>query len=342
MISDFSVLLLEILKRTKQKSLFVMIDTVRSDTCKIADYRLHPQPGKEQELLGMLFLKGAKRNTTGVSNREIEQVKDILKGKKVYLLYNTANVQAIPVPRSVTPIPLNTAINHLKIAEYGIDRAHQSLLNKKDTQCLYMIGAVPAVKKRYQAVIVQDYFQPESEFDVFLPATTFAEIHGSVLDYAGKKKRVRKAIEPVGQSKPDDWIVKQLAHRLGAASMKKRIRRRKKTKTPLRSRIKVSKAYPLFLIARNNSYGYRARSLSAVLKGFARLRDDQHVWLNKETLRKYRLSKDDRVMITGKNLKIEMPVKISDAVPTGFLLVYHHPSMGHVDSQPVRLECTKS
>ncbi len=342
MISDFSVLLLEILKRAKQDSLFVMIDAVNSDTSKIANYRLQPQPGKEQELLDSLFAKGTKRNTTGVSNEEIQQVKNILKDKKICLLYNAANVQKLRIPRSVTSLPLDTSINHLQLNQYGVDTDYQTLLNNAGIQCLYLIGAQPVLKRKYRAVIVQDYFMPESEFDVFLPAATFAEINGSVIDYAGRKKRVRRAIDPPGHSKPDDWIVKHLALSLDANSKRRKIRTRKRMSTPARPSAKVSKAYPLFLIVRSNGYGYRSRSLSAVLKGFARLRRDQHVCLNEKTLKKSRLSEDDRVTIIGKNLKIELPVRISDAVPTGFLLMYHHPSIGYVDSQPVRLECTES
>jgi hypothetical protein len=48
------------------------------------------------------------------------------------------------------------------------------------------------------------------------------------------------------------------------------------------------------------------------------------------------------VKIIGKNFAIEMPVKIANAVPTGAVLIYHHPAMGYIDSQPVRLECIKS
>ncbi len=342
MISDFSVLLLEILKKTKNKSLFVVIDALGSETTRIANHWLQPQPGKENELLKMLFTKKIRRNTTGVSNEEIQRVKDALKGRKVYLLYNTANVQNMRSPKSVTQIPLNTTINSLMIAKYGTDEDYGTLLDRKDIRCLYMIGTAPALKRNYEAVIVQDYIAPDFEFDVFLPAATFAEINGSVTDFTGKKKRVRKATEPPGQSKSDDWIVTQLAHSLGTNLKKKRIGRRKGHKAPMISKTRVNKSYPLYLVVRANTYGYRSRPLSTVLKGFARLRNDQYVWLNEKTAKKYRLNKNRKVKIIGKNFASEMPVKITNAIPTGSVLIYHHPSMGRIDSQPVRLECIKS
>jgi anaerobic selenocysteine-containing dehydrogenase len=245
------------------------------------------------------------------------------------------------LPKSITPVSLNTALNSAHIAEHGTDLDYGKLLNRRDIQCLYLLGTAPALKREYRAVIVQDYFVPNFEFDAFLPAATFAEINGRVIDLVGKKRRVRKAIDPVGQAKSDDWIVAQLATILDADLKRKRIRRRRPSHAPLRLTMKTSKTFPVHLIVRYNSYGYRSQPLSAILKGFSRLRNDRHVWMDEKTAKKYKLKENEKAKITGKNFTIEMPVKIAKTVPTGFLLIYHHPSMGCINSQPVRIECTK-
>ncbi len=67
--------------------------------------------------------------------------------------------------------------------------------------------------------VAQDIFLTESaEFaDVVLPAATFAEKEGTFTNTERRVQRVRQVIEPVGDSKPDWWIVCQLAKRMGAA-----------------------------------------------------------------------------------------------------------------------------
>ena len=67
-------------------------------------------------------------------------------------------------------------------------------------------------------LVVQDIFLTETAqlADVVLPATSFAEKDGTFTNTERRIQRVRKAIEPVGNSKPDWWIICQLAKRLGA------------------------------------------------------------------------------------------------------------------------------
>jgi predicted molibdopterin-dependent oxidoreductase YjgC len=52
--------------------------------------------------------------------------------------------------------------------------------------------------------------------DVVLPSTSFAEKDGTFTNTERRVQLVRKAIEPMGDSQPDWWIVCQIAKRLGA------------------------------------------------------------------------------------------------------------------------------
>lgn len=72
-----------------------------------------------------------------------------------------------------------------------------------------------------ELVIVQDLFMNETarEFGtVFLPAATAFEKDGTFMNAERRIQRVRKAIEPPGDARPDSWIVGELARRLGKAS----------------------------------------------------------------------------------------------------------------------------
>ncbi|MEO6589685.1 MAG: molybdopterin-dependent oxidoreductase, partial [Pyrinomonadaceae bacterium] len=67
-------------------------------------------------------------------------------------------------------------------------------------------------------VVVQELFETATtEYaDVVLPAASFAEIDGTYTNNAGNVQRVRQAIEPVNQAKPD-WIITSLiAREMGA------------------------------------------------------------------------------------------------------------------------------
>ena len=66
---------------------------------------------------------------------------------------------------------------------------------------------------------VQDIFLTETAAlaDVVLPAAAFAEKDGTFTNTERRVQRVRKAVEPPGEAKPDWWIICQLAQKMGAA-----------------------------------------------------------------------------------------------------------------------------
>ena len=65
-------------------------------------------------------------------------------------------------------------------------------------------------------LVVQDIFMHETAevADVVLPATSFAEKDGTFTNSERRVQRVRKAIEPIGQSRPDWEIICDVARRL--------------------------------------------------------------------------------------------------------------------------------
>ena len=66
-------------------------------------------------------------------------------------------------------------------------------------------------------LVVQDIFLTETArlANVVLPAASFAEKEGTFTNFEGRVNRVRKAIEPIGESLPDWEIVMRLAHKMG-------------------------------------------------------------------------------------------------------------------------------
>ncbi|MBS3975338.1 MAG: molybdopterin-dependent oxidoreductase [Syntrophomonadaceae bacterium] len=66
-------------------------------------------------------------------------------------------------------------------------------------------------------LVVQDIFLTETAklADVVLPAVSFAEKEGTFINTERRVQRVRRAVQPAGQSKPDWEIIQVLAQKLG-------------------------------------------------------------------------------------------------------------------------------
>ncbi len=93
---------------------------------------------------------------------------------------------------------------------------------------LYIMGENPMISdpdinhiqkafEKLDFLVVQDIFLTETaEFaDVVLPAASFAEKDGTFTNTDRRVQRIRKAIEPVGDSKPDWVILMEVMNKLG-------------------------------------------------------------------------------------------------------------------------------
>ena len=96
-------------------------------------------------------------------------------------------------------------------------------------KAIYLMGENPVLSdpeanhvkealRRLEFLVVQDIFLTETArlAHVVLPGVTFAEKDGTFTNTERRVQRVRKAIEPVGNSKPDWWITCQIAQRMGS------------------------------------------------------------------------------------------------------------------------------
>ncbi|MBN2186472.1 MAG: formate dehydrogenase subunit alpha [Dehalococcoidia bacterium] len=100
---------------------------------------------------------------------------------------------------------------------------------QKEIKALYLVGENPALSDpdaqhvrealaRLDFLVVQDIFLSETAkfAHVVLPAASFAEKDGTFTNTERRVQRVTKAIEPIGDSRPDWWIICQVAKSLGA------------------------------------------------------------------------------------------------------------------------------
>ncbi|MBE9470148.1 MAG: formate dehydrogenase subunit alpha [Chloroflexi bacterium] len=79
-------------------------------------------------------------------------------------------------------------------------------------------GLIAEILASLDFLVVQDMFLTETArlANVVLPAASFAEKEGTFTNFEGRVQKVRKAIEPLGESLPDGEIILRLAERMGA------------------------------------------------------------------------------------------------------------------------------
>ncbi len=81
------------------------------------------------------------------------------------------------------------------------------------------LNSVRRTFHQFDFLAVSDIFLSETAqvADVVFPAASFAEKSGTITSSERRVQLMRKAIDPVGDSRPDDWIVRELARRMGYA-----------------------------------------------------------------------------------------------------------------------------
>jgi formate dehydrogenase alpha subunit len=115
-------------------------------------------------------------------------------------------------------LPTNTGLTALEMLEQ---------VREGKVKGMFIMGENPVasfpqptlVKKALSSLdflVVTDMFLTETAklASVVLPAASFAEKEGTFTNFEGRVQRIRKAIEPVGNSLPDGEIIFQLAERL--------------------------------------------------------------------------------------------------------------------------------
>ena len=117
-------------------------------------------------------------------------------------------------------LPANPGLTLTEI----LDAAYQGKI-----KALYLVGENPVLSDadanhvqealaRLDFLVVQDIFLTETAqlAHVVLPAATFAEKDGTFTNTDRRVQLVRKAVEPVGDTRADWWITSQIGQRMGS------------------------------------------------------------------------------------------------------------------------------
>ncbi len=262
-------------------------------------------------------------------------------------------------------IPLGLESNYRGVFEIQRYNSRKTKLLSQiiqDTQegqikALYVIGSIPLDKKtKTEFLVVQDSYMNEvaERADVVLPATTFAETEGTVVNVEGRIQSFSRAIQPIGEAKPDWWILSQLAKkwrkkgfdykksqdilkelkktipafaRISPTNANKKktlfvkVGERGKPKfVPLKSQDpipKIGKKFPFILCTDYNLDSYRNLVLSREIKGFEIVRNVRWIKINPEDAKTLKLKDGELIIVESATEKRNGVAKITEAVPKG-------------------------
>ena len=236
-------------------------------------------------------------------------------------------------------------------------------------KALYVFGEDPLITlpnlerlknglRQLEFLVVQDQFMTHigGHAHVLLPGASFAEKEGTFTSMEGRVQRVRKAISPLGHSRPDWEILCKLSTRMGypmsyqsPAQVMEEISflvppyagmtyphleqggiRRPETGTsrkrffPVEFREPSEKPdgeYPLWIIPKGFHYPYVIGTTTKRSAGLAKVLPISCVELHPEDARRAGLRESDPVKVVSPRGRIETTCKISDAGPQGVAYV---------------------
>ncbi|MEW6687250.1 MAG: molybdopterin-dependent oxidoreductase [Candidatus Edwardsbacteria bacterium] len=203
----------------------------------------------EAERTIILFGKGLTQQTDGLKNLKLLQDLLILlgNGAKILPVSNHSNERGV--------------LQHFSQRGQGDSLSYLEMISAAEAgniKALFLIGENPLltlpntnfVKKALEnldLLVVQDLFLTETGrmASVVLPNVSFAEKEGTVVNMESRSQKLQKAIEPLGEAKPDIEIIEMLAKKISIRNPQSAIRNPQSQ--PLTINHQLSTDYPFTL-----------------------------------------------------------------------------------------------
>lgn len=229
----------------------------------------------------------------------------------------------------------------------------------KSLKALYLVGAFPSLKKtKPEFLVCQDSFSSENMkwADAVLPGTTFAETEGTFTNLEGRIQRFKRVIAPLGEAKPDWWIISQLAQKMGNKNFDfknaSKITERIKEEIPIFSKVscsqlergkeafiheetkekrkfiptqthlslpRTSDKFPFLMLTRYNLDYYKSLDLSQEIKGLKIMRDSRWIKINPEDAKELEIEEGEEIELEYAFSKITGIARIRDDFPRGII-----------------------
>lgn len=173
------------------------------------------KPGKEMEAA----LSGVE------TNEDSDKVADLLKEAKTPVifcspsLFKASRNISLLTGVKVVAVPLEANARGVMAADLTPKGKGYNEMISGGLEALYVIGDVPISKRPgVDFLVVQTSHLTDlaKEADVVLPATTYLESEGSIINYLGKVKHITKVVEAPGSARQHGDILAELSRAMGS------------------------------------------------------------------------------------------------------------------------------
>jgi len=175
---------------------------------------------------------------TGIKEEELRRAASFLGARPLVFLFgmglsqhpwasqNLASIWNLSLQTQAGLFPLASENNLRGALEIGKNFSRNGLnfnqiiqaASSGQVKALYLAGPFPELRNTSpDFLVIQDSYRNSNleKADAVLPGATFAENEGTFVNLEGRIQKFEKVIEPLGEAKPDWWIISQLALRMG-------------------------------------------------------------------------------------------------------------------------------
>lgn len=237
-------------------------------------------------------------------------------------------------------------------------------IEKGRIKAVYIIGDDSRLKgklDKLQFLVSQTMFLSSTaqDADVVLPSAAITEKQGTVTSGDHVTRKVNKAVEPRGESKPDWWITCQIGKRMGgegfsfrsAAGITSEIKKKvmiareghvKSTDIDYKtSTVKTTKDYPLMLITIPSLYYFDAAAMDVGLGEFSILEGEAELAVSPTDAAAMKLENGSEAKLASKWGSLSVKVKVKNSVPAGVVTLPLRFSYDLLNPATNRVSCLK-
>lgn len=238
----------------------------------------------------------------------------------------------------------------------GVHQIIQGIANG-EVKALYLAGPMPFLgRKKPEFLVVQDSFMNDKtqKADVVFPATTFVETEGVLINTEGRLQKAEKIVHPLGEVRPDWWIVTQLAQKMGKKNFaykkssqilkeisgvipglakasypplkkgreifiqeKKKGERKFLLPGAAPTEAETSKKYPYLLMLDYSLDYYRNLPLSEEIRGMGIIRDSRWIRISPEDAGELQVKEGEEIVVESPDGRCKGLARISVSLPKG-------------------------
>jgi formate dehydrogenase alpha subunit len=335
----------------------VIISPLKTGLARAASIWLKPLPGREHILLTSIaeaFLgKDPKSDVSGATVSEVRKAAPAVARATIVVgpdcsrdVVRAASDLAKASGSKLAVMGMNC--NSQGASALGMDWRYQETiqaLSEGRIKAAYIVGsnlarAMPDISEplcNLEFLVVQDLFMTETAklASVVLPAASFAETDGTFTSPRGERLSVKKAIEPLGSSKPDWQITALLAKKMGAAGFEfDGLEAIHKEMPPWRETIQAygeslrsktpensSEDHPFLLMTGPSLFSFGSSTRASHIPDLRYLTRERYVEIHHADAQDIGISQGDKIILESSKGSIKALAKISRRMARGVLRI---------------------